>query len=780
MKRRPVLISTLVLLICFIFSSNSFAEANDNINNLKPKIPIPDFETDDPSKIPDFEFDGLDKTPDLEMDHLDFTIPSQIPQIAPKQEVQIPEGLNHWDMTFGFKERFCLTDLIFENGMYIATGYYQEGTPPINKGYILSSPDGVKWSEFNTGKDQPVSAVCYGDGKYVALSPGNAFISSNGYDWESIDVAIPGDISCMVYGNGQFIACLYSGNTALMSESGRSWTTCQLGGIGKYDYFTDLTYGNGLFMGVVRSDFLVASTNGTNWTRIDSPAFTGVGRFLSVAYCGDKFYATARSGRDGKPYKGFVFISPNGLTWTNSMTDIFASYRHSFSIGDRVIVVDLSDSLIEKILLSPINDGGWLHIDMATTMQEPIIIGANGAYVMADRKEPFLFGGSRGPSAMLFSKDLVTWSDFPQINYSKLRRGIYGNNTYVLFGDNGAIATSSDGRFWRTADITSNEHLNDMVYGNDKFIVVGTNGEIQTSNDGVTWTKKESGTEDTLNGIAYGNNLFVAVGSNGTLLTSSNGSSWNKVNLGTDEILLDIIYADNKFVATGGHGCVLVSENGTVWTRNTICDSYLSSITYGKNMFVAIETEANMVYSSIYRSYDGINWTKLVSSDSKKIPDSVISYGNGLFVGDGYKSILLSNDALNWVEKKLDFNVRNVFWGDMQLLCLTYDGLMKSGRMPLDSNSFDYLSPPGNLRIDSKSGSSVKLSWSDTNNSEKGFRIERRTGLFGCFSIIGTVGPGATSFTDSSVTPGSNYYYRVRAYNDNVSSSYSNIVNALL
>src|SRR5574340_1193883 len=68
--------------------------------------------------------------------------------------------------------------------------------------------------------------------------------------------------------------------------------------------------------------------------------------------------------------------------------------------------------------------------------------------------------------------------------------------------------------------------LQSAVYGNDLFVVVGENGTILTSKSGETWSLKASGTSRWLRGIAYGKDTFVAVGSEGTILTSGDGSKW--------------------------------------------------------------------------------------------------------------------------------------------------------------------------------------------------------------------------------------------------------------
>ena len=66
----------------------------------------------------------------------------------------------------------------------------------------------------------------------------------------------------------------------------------------------------------------------------------------------------------------------------------------------------------------------------------------------------------------------------------------------------------------------------------------------------------------------------------------------------------------------------------------------------------------------------------------------------------------------------------------------------------------------------------VTLRWQDTSSNELGFKIERRTEPGGSYREIATVGPNVTSYTDTGLTEGTTYYYRVRSYNASGHSPY--------
>jgi hypothetical protein len=66
------------------------------------------------------------------------------------------------------------------------------------------------------------------------------------------------------------------------------------------------------------------------------------------------------------------------------------------------------------------------------------------------------------------------------------------------------------------------------------------------------------------------------------------------------------------------------------------------------------------------------------------------------------------------------------------------------------------------------------LSWRCTSADEQGFRIYRAIDPNGPYNLIDQVGAGVTTYHDTGLTPGTTYYYRVQAFNDDGDSGLSN------
>jgi len=84
------------------------------------------------------------------------------------------------------------------------------------------------------------------------------------------------------------------------------------------------------------------------------------------------------------------------------------------------------------------------------------------------------------------------------------------------------------------------------------------------------------------------------------------------------------------------------------------------------------------------------------------------------------------------------------------------------------------LGAPSNLVISSVSYTQAVLSWTDNSDEETGFKVERRTGIDGTYTQVGTTGANVTTLTNSGLTQGTEYYYRVRSYIGTNNSEYSN------
>ncbi len=84
---------------------------------------------------------------------------------------------------------------------------------------------------------------------------------------------------------------------------------------------------------------------------------------------------------------------------------------------------------------------------------------------------------------------------------------------------------------------------------------------------------------------------------------------------------------------------------------------------------------------------------------------------------------------------------------------------------------------PTNCSASAQAGLQISVSWTDGSNNEDGFTVERSISG-GAFTTLTTVAAGATSYLDTGLTEGTQYSYRVIAYNTVGNSTASNTASA--
>jgi hypothetical protein len=102
-------------------------------------------------------------------------------------------------------------------------------------------------------------------------------------------------------------------------------------------------------------------------------------------------------------------------------------------------------------------------------------------------------------------------------------------------------------------------------------------------------------------------------------------------------------------------------------------------------------------------------------------------------------------------------------------------GLSNASSFGVKSGSLYFLGPPAapsGIAAAVVSASQINVTWTDNANNETGFQIERKTGAGGIYGQVATTTADATSFPDSGLSAATNYFYRVRAYNQAGSSDY--------
>lgn len=170
-------------------------------------------------------------------------------------------------------------NVCYGNGVFLSVG---------SSTTCLYSTDGITW---NTTK-LPASAchICYGDNKFVAIydNSGVAVYSEDGITWNTTTIPTARWQS-ICYGNGKFLGVAYF-KIAAYSEDGVIWSQIELP-------ITNYTarYGNGKFLVFSNSggSTIIYSIDCINWSETSFPS--GYATYSDLCYGNGIYVAVARS-----------------------------------------------------------------------------------------------------------------------------------------------------------------------------------------------------------------------------------------------------------------------------------------------------------------------------------------------------------------------------------------------------------------------------------------------------------------------------------------------------
>ncbi|HQO10328.1 MAG TPA: DUF2341 domain-containing protein [Clostridiales bacterium] len=105
------------------------------------------------------------------------------------------------------------------------------------------------------------------------------------------------------------------------------------------------------------------------------------------------------------------------------------------------------------------------------------------------------------------------------------------------------------------------------------------------------------------------------------------------------------------------------------------------------------------------------------------------------------------------------------------------DGTAYSSFTTAITHNNPFLAPNG-LKAFVIDQTSIKLDWNDNSSMEQGYILQRKDGDAGAWNDIKTLGANTVTWTDTALTLGIRYYYRVYAYYSSYPTSYSNEISA--
>lgn len=241
---------------------------------------------------------------------------------------------------------------------------------------------------------------------------------------------------------------------------------------------------------------------------------------------------------------------------------------------------------------------------------------------------------------------------------------VKGNNEYVAVGNYGTVMKSSDGVNWSAYSRFANYQFTAIAWNGENYIISGANttynheainrqAQLFISKDAVSWNKIEFDFDDSILFMEYGSKKFIATGLQG-VYSSKDGSKWEKVMDFKDSYQFHpLLFVNGQFFLTVyEQNKIYTSKDGVNWKSSKYdTNAAIESFIYYKGQYIGIS-------DAIYKSSDGIKWTKLsaspagvwfrsITTDGKK----VVAMGTG---GNATDQVVYTSENLSkWTKQDL-------------------------------------------------------------------------------------------------------------------------------
>ena len=265
----------------------------------------------------------------------------------------------------------------------------------------------------------------------------------------------------------------------------------------------------------------------------------------------------------------------------------------------------------------------------------------------------------------------------------------------------------------------------------------------------------------------------------GTILDNANGCPEFLVRLKSDG-MLDSEFANQLYNAQPTNSffrCVSVTKNNIILVgRNTTNELPLTQL---DNKGDTIDNSSVTIFSN--GSSDVIYNCIRYSNNDQIIIGGLFHSVNGV-IKPSLAKVSLNGDVDEYF--KYDVNGRIVQFFEEDSTHIFVAGEFNrignvSGLFCIARINVNFPNEPANLKLDnsklkSTNSGGIVLKWEDRSDNESGFSIEKSTDKKH-YQKIASVGNNIFSYIDKDIIPDKRYYYRIKAYNLNGGSSYSNI-----
>lgn len=474
--------------------------------------------------------------------------------------------------TWGTNLYYC--NAVFNNVLYIGGA----------SGKIAKTSDGITWTYVTaiTGTPTIYNFNVYGTQVFAYCSAGKIFSSTNMTTWTSSTLLSGNtnwgttDIQNFAKNGSRFVVTGNTGSrTAVSTNGGTSWTIYKNAALyyamGS-DTVTKIIFENGYFVAVGWFGKSARSTDGVNWT--GTTTISGLNKYWnsstavnSIAYDGSTYMVVG----DNSSYA----ISSDLKNWTFLDSLITGAYTTATSGVSSVWNIAVHNS---KFVLSSGAPAGVKrlgstgNVSIAATDSSSEYKTWNYYSTLASKN-----GGSFSVnkhksinSQLIYCGKYLAYSNdtdnaiSENVSVADATDVVYANSKYTVTAAGGLIYNGSS-----LSSMTVSNSLKSttfgtntptgIAYGNGKYVVVGDFGDSAYSTDAITWTYNDKirksanwGTSTRINCIIYAFDRFWIGGASGKCMSSDDGINWSNVpevaEKGNSSTIIEIAFINSRLI----------------------------------------------------------------------------------------------------------------------------------------------------------------------------------------------------------------------------------------